>query len=147
MREINLWRPVAFGVYGFFISVPLVASWYKVLDKFVRKNNVKTFSDTLSQVALDQVLFAPLGIAVYFACTNILLGKSIEVIKDKLSDEYFSALKANYVTWPWIQLANFHFVPLVYRTVVVNTAALGWNSYMSWLNHRRHETDNSNNLK
>jgi hypothetical protein len=41
-------------------------------------------------------------------------------------------------TFMQVQLVNFHFVPLAYRAAVVNTLAIGWNSYMSWLASAKH---------
>jgi protein Mpv17 len=147
-KGIDSKRPIAFGLYGFFISVPITASWYRFLEYRVKGKGIMnalgktiSFRRTLVQVFLDQAFFAPIGLVVYFTCTNILLGNSIEDIKYKLSHEYFQALKVNYATWPWIQMLNFHFVPLQFRTVVVNTAALGWNTYMSWLNNYRSRSD------
>lgn len=135
---IDIRRPIAFGLYGFCISVPLTATWYRFLD--MRLKYTTALQRTAKQVFLDQAFFAPPGIAIYFTCTNLLLGHP-GMIKEKLSNEYFDALWTNYAIWPWIQMLNFYFVPLNYRTVVVNTAALGWNTYMSWLNNRRKKMD------
>ncbi|ORX47981.1 hypothetical protein DM01DRAFT_265966, partial [Hesseltinella vesiculosa] len=38
--------------------------------------------------------------------------------------------------WPAVQLANFYFVPLQHRLLITNIVALGWNSYLLWVNQR-----------
>ena len=53
---------------------------------------------------------------------------------EKLNHSYFAALKMNYLIWPAVQLVNFRFVPLQHRLMFVNVIAIGWNSYLSWLN-------------
>ena len=45
---------------------------------------------------------------------------------------YADILVNNYKFWPIIQLFNFYVVPLQHRLMVVNLAALCWNTYLSW---------------
>jgi protein Mpv17 len=57
-------------------------------------------------------------------------------VKGRLESTYPTALKSNWMVWPWVQLANFGFVPLEHRVMVVNVVALGWNCYLSYLNNQ-----------
>lgn len=54
--------------------------------------------------------------------------------KDKLDKNYTTALAKNWMVWPFVQLINFKFVPLMHRVLVVNVISLGWNCYLSFLN-------------
>ena len=58
----------------------------------------------------------------------------MEQIKHRLGEVYSSTLAANYTIWPFIQIVNFRFVPLIYQSLLVNTAALGWNSFIAFKN-------------
>jgi len=42
-------------------------------------------------------------------------------------------LVANWKIWPMINFANFLFFPLSLRVLVVNTAGLFWNTYLSYI--------------
>ncbi|KAJ3220077.1 hypothetical protein HDU67_006833 [Dinochytrium kinnereticum] len=61
-------------------------------------------------------------------------GKNVEQVKDKLEKGYLTALYNNWKLWPAVQFANFALVPVLYRSLVVNTVATGWNTYLSVVN-------------
>jgi protein Mpv17 len=99
---------------------------------------------TLVRVALDQIVFAPAAIGVFLAFSGTVdhinnpptpdtpvhragLGDSI---KARLDKDYAKVLIKNYSIWPWVQLANFYFVPLHLRMTFVNAVAIGWNAYL-----------------
>jgi protein Mpv17 len=88
-------------------------------------------AEILARVAIDQTVFAPVFIGVFLSSMAILEGGRP---KDKLAQSYVPALTANYMIWPWVQLANFKFVPPDHRLLFVNTIAIGWNCYLSYLN-------------
>jgi hypothetical protein len=50
-------------------------------------------------VGLDQCLFAPSFIALFFSAQGALEGKSMTQIKEKLNDGYPQALLNNYKVW------------------------------------------------
>lgn len=82
-------------------------------------------------MAADQLTFAPTFIAVFFIVQGYLDGKRIAGIKERLRLRYRDTLNANYMIWPWVQLANFTVVPLQYRVLLANLVALGWNVYLT----------------
>lgn len=75
----------------------------------------------------DQLIFAPIGLGVYFLITSELKEKS----SNKNANTYKDALLANYTVWPWLQLINFSFVPLTLRVPFIGLASIGWNAYLS----------------
>ncbi|KAG9303172.1 hypothetical protein G9A89_001788 [Geosiphon pyriformis] len=95
----------------------------------------------VTRVAMDQIFFAPCFMGIFFIAQGIMEGQKLESIKKKLEKGYPSALVNNYKLWPAVQLINFRFVPLQHRLLVVNTIALGWNTYLSLINVRSSETN------
>ncbi|KAG8739851.1 Protein required for ethanol metabolism [Ceratobasidium sp. 414] len=105
-----------------------------------------------SQVALDQFAFAPFAIALFFGCTTLMEGKSIEDVKRKLNATYKDTLVANWVRWvhplgrseliahtgALYSVSNskhggklISFVPLQHRLLAVNAVTIPWNAFLS----------------
>ena len=138
------------GVFG-----PTAVGWYKLLERYVVLKNRN--SQMLARVALDQLGFAPVSIAAFFSAMSVMEGGSPS---QKLGESWWTALRANWNVWPAAQLVNFRFVPLDLRIVFVNVVSLGalplrlplqwvwsltgnpgWNSYLSWLNTQKHDSE------
>ncbi|KAI8079725.1 sym-1 [Halteromyces radiatus] len=121
-------------IFGGLVAGPALSNWYRVLEHNVKGSTpVKAL---LKKVAVDQFLCAPVFIGVFFSVQGWMEGKSVEEIKQKLDHGYTTAVINNYKLWPAVQLVNFYFIPLNHRLMMTNLVALGWNSYLSWINHR-----------
>ena len=90
------------------------------MERYVVAKNQN--AQMIARVAVDQLVFAPVGMGVFFSTMAVLEGKAP---KDKLNDHYWAGLKANWMVWPAIQVVNFRFVPLDLRLLVVNIISLG----------------------
>lgn len=88
----------------------------------------------VARVAADQLLFAPTFIGIFLSSMAVMEGGSP---KEKLSKSYAPALQTNYLIWPFVQMANFTFVPLEHRVLVVNLVSIGWNCYLSMINSKK----------
>ncbi|KAF9181434.1 Protein required for ethanol metabolism [Haplosporangium sp. Z 767] len=119
-------------VFGAGFAGPIMHNWYRFLDRNIRLST--PVRSLLGRVAVDQLLFAPCFIASFFVGQGLLAGESRDTIQARLKKGYPEALKGNYVVWPAVQCFNFWLVPLQHRLMVVNTFALGWNSYLSHVN-------------
>ncbi|KAI8067455.1 hypothetical protein BC940DRAFT_333479 [Gongronella butleri] len=120
--------------FGGLAAGPALSNWYRFLEHNVKRSTpLKTL---VTKVAIDQFTFAPCFIAFFFSAQGAMEGQSLAQIKEKLQHSYPNALMNNYKLWPAVQLANFYFVPLQHRLLVVNLIALGWNSYLSWANQQ-----------
>ncbi|KAL0103462.1 hypothetical protein PUN28_017603 [Cardiocondyla obscurior] len=128
-KSINYARTMQFTGIGLCISGPTTTMWYRILDKYIGS---KGHSVVIKKVVCDQMLFAPSFVGVLLVAIGICQEKNIEELKIKLSNEYKDILLNNYKLWPMVQLVNFSFVPLQYQTLVVQSVALLWNSYISY---------------
>ncbi|KAI5818555.1 hypothetical protein BZA77DRAFT_386160 [Pyronema omphalodes] len=118
------------AAYGSCVFGPAAVGWYKVLEKYIVIKNRPNI-EMISRVAADQLIFAPIGIAVFFASMATMEGIDPQ---EKLAESWWVALRANWNVWPAVQLVNFRFVPLEMRVLFANVISVGWNSYLSWLN-------------
>ncbi|KAF6021003.1 MPV17 [Bugula neritina] len=122
-------RTLRFFVFGLTIAGPSLRLWYKTLDKIIPAGAALR---PLKMVALDQILFAPCFLTVFWTTMGILRGETFTEVLDSLKKNGLSVLLSNYKLWPAVQLINFYWVPLQHRVLAANTVALGWNTYLAW---------------
>ncbi|KAJ2947731.1 hypothetical protein O0L34_g9507 [Tuta absoluta] len=132
-QSLDYKRVLRFSSIGFFVGGPALRFWYGLLQKRVGDAG-KTVA--LKKVLIDQFVFAPAFLGMLLSTVGTMQGKNLESIKSDLENNYFDVLKTNYYIWPWVQLANFYYVPLQYQVLVVQGVALFWNTYLSWKTNR-----------
>ncbi|SPO23647.1 related to SYM1 - protein required for ethanol metabolism [Ustilago trichophora] len=86
-----------------------------------------------SRVAMDQLVFAPIGLALFTASMGYMERGSLEGVQAKFGEMYIPALLANWQLWPLVQLVNFRYMPLKYRVPFVSTVGILWNIGLSLL--------------
>ncbi|KAF9143616.1 hypothetical protein BGX30_015180 [Mortierella sp. GBA39] len=151
-------RTGRFMFYNFSVA-PIIHTWYTVLDKnfpiaaqaVSNKQNqqaaakiIHTLKPVVKRVIADQILFAPIGLAMLFTGLTVLEGGSLQQIKDKLNNTFIPTLQANYLVWPMVQLVNFSVMPLQLRLPFVSVVGIAWNAYLSLMNTRGQQTDKQN---
>ncbi|CAG8620787.1 4630_t:CDS:2 [Acaulospora morrowiae] len=152
-NKFDLLRLGRFASYGFMIA-PVLHTWFSFLDKkFPLPTGVSPISDSIKtktkannpiisqtmkavfkRVAVDQIVFAPFGLFLFFGVIGILERRDIISIKHKFEESYIPALKANYTVWPLAQIINFRFLSLKYRIPFLSTVGIFWTCYLSLLN-------------
>lgn len=105
--------------------------WYRFLTHRVVLKNKN--AEVLARVAVDQTIFSPTFLTVFLSTMAYFEGRSP---KENVKKNFLPIMATNYMVWPWVQLANFKFVPLNHRLTFANTVAIGWNCYISYMNNR-----------
>ncbi|KAJ3161779.1 hypothetical protein HDU86_006550 [Geranomyces michiganensis] len=88
-------------------------------------------------MVIDQSVFASTNTVCFFTAQGLMEGKSIEQVKTKLRESFLPTYYANCTVWPPVQVLNFYFTPVNYQSLVVNSVALFWNSYLSLANAKK----------
>jgi protein Mpv17 len=131
--EYDFRRTLKLCTFGTVISGPSMVLWYRILAGRVRFQNPTI--TTVARVCLDQLLFAPTFLAIFYLYNGIAdtVGDTVDwgEIRERMDNSFLDTLKTNWMIWPLVQLGNFRLVPLNYQSLVVNTIALGWNSFLS----------------
>ena len=91
------------GVYGGLIFTPIVLPWYKLIDRVKLPSRAGSIA---AKVALDQLVFAPFAIGLFFTGTSLLEGKSLHSVGEKLDKSWLATLKANWVVFVPFQTIN-----------------------------------------
>ncbi|ODV87839.1 hypothetical protein CANARDRAFT_215735, partial [[Candida] arabinofermentans NRRL YB-2248] len=135
-------RTIRGMIYGGIIFSPIGWKWYRFLQNRIsfpiklnaknNKNHQQKLLDTIARVAVDQLIWAPIGVPLYFTAMTLMEGEGLNSIKKKLNDKYYETLITNWKVWPTFQLANFYFIPLDLRLFSVNFVSIFWNCYMSY---------------
>ena len=119
--EFDLKRNLKLTLYGLCISGPASAHWYCYLQP--RPLAVK--------VALDQLIFSPIFLGVFFCYNSIVEGK----LEANMHQKYLRALCSGLCFWPVVQVVNFWAVPQHLRLLTGSLVGVGWTFWFSSLVH------------
>lgn len=137
-RKIDFRRALLFGSLGCFMNGFALRSWYIVLEK-VAGSSMKSNKTVGLKMLLDQLVYAPFSITMYFGFASYLEVKKkispdvlspTEISKElvvagasnwfdttntKLETHLFSTWLADCAIWPIANFINFKYVPLSLR--------------------------------
>jgi hypothetical protein len=127
----DLQRISTMAIFGGVYVGPLLHYWYTfVLGRYFPS---PSFLTVLKKTILDQTLFATFGCYSFFIGLTLLNGGTLEQGHTKVRKELWQTLQANWTIWPVVQLVNFSIVPIQYQVLVVNSVAVFWNAYLSYV--------------
>lgn len=86
----------------------------------------------------DCFIFDPLYLTLFFTATGAMEGKSVKEIGEKLRADLLTTYAIDVAVWAPIQTLNFRFVPVPYQSLVVQSCNIGWNAYLSFVQHGAH---------
>ena len=61
-------------------------------------------------------------------------GASVAETWERVKATVPTSLINSFKLWPAVTAFNFTFVPMAFRAVFAGSVAIGWQSYLSWLN-------------
>ena len=126
-------RLTRFMSYGFLMA-PVQFWWYGRLTKWFPLTSKSSTVPALRRVAMDQLIFAPIGLSIFFTFMTVAEGGGKEDIIKKFRDVYIPTLRANYILWPAVQILNFRVLPLQFQIPFVSTVGIAWTAYLSLTN-------------
>lgn len=132
VSKLDFMRTFVFTLLGLVLVGPTLHFWYLYLSKLVTRPGA---SGAFVRLLLDQFVFSPIFIGVFFASLVTLEGRPSH-IKPKLQQEWFSAVLANWQLWIPFQFLNFRFVPQQFQVLAANFIALAWNVILSFKAHK-----------
>ncbi|KAL5358660.1 hypothetical protein BJX96DRAFT_146969 [Aspergillus floccosus] len=130
LQKHDFARTGRMALYGGAIFGPAATTWFAFLQRNIVLKSTK--GTIVARVAADQGLFTPIHLTCFLSSMAIMEGTDpIE----KWRNSFLPSYKANLTIWPLVQGANFAFVPLELRVLVVNVVSLGWNCLLSMINN------------
>jgi len=148
-------RTARFFAFGLGMG-PIIGRWNLFLERNFplrapsfggRQGNV-SLKALGKRVAADQILMAPIGLALFLGSMGIMEGRDKRHIQEKFQDLYKPLIITNWQVWPVVQLVNFRFMPLAYRVPFQSTCGIFWTLYLSLANSKENtEEDRRDQLR
>jgi protein Mpv17 len=116
-------------IWGGILFAPAAHVWYnRVLNPLFPGSGAR---NVVLKMLCDQMFWAGPTNAAYLYVSSMLSGKSSEQAAAITKSQIVPVMKANYATWPIIQLVNFRFVPPPLQVPVINVVLLGWSCFLA----------------
>ncbi|WOO77183.1 Protein SYM1 [Vanrija pseudolonga] len=132
---IEAWDPqraARLAFYGGFIFAPLAHNWLGFIEKIKYPSKIRTLA---TRLAVDQFLWGPFIVCMFWGCNGILEGKSIPEVKQKVEMAFLPVYMRSMCVFGPTAAINFTLIPPQHRLTVAQIVGLGWNTYLSYLNH------------
>lgn len=127
------WRRAAnMAVIGGLVVGPSLHAWYGLLGTRIAAKGLR---GAVMRLAIDQTVFAPVFIGVFFTALHTLDG-TLHELPAVLRNNYKTTLVANWKLWVPANLINFAVVPPPFQVLFANAVGLVWNCYLSYVGHR-----------
>ncbi|KAF8336994.1 uncharacterized protein EI90DRAFT_2968719 [Cantharellus anzutake] len=133
-KDHDFLRTARLASYGGFIFAPIASKCLRLLEHLPVRSKPALIA---SRVALDQFVFSPIIVGVFFTCTTLMEGKTLKDAEMKLETTYKRTLVANWKLFIPFQMLNL-LVPMHHRLLAVNVVSLFWNAYLSLMASSSH---------
>ncbi|MCJ1466969.1 hypothetical protein MMC07_005591 [Pseudocyphellaria aurata] len=132
-EDYSPWRTLRHMTIGAIISIPSYV-WFMYLGRCF--NYASKLRSLVAKVVVNQIAFAPLFSIYFFGMQSLLSGDTLkdalERIKNTLPISFINSCKL----WPAVTAFNFTYIRPQFRSVFAGLVAVGWQTYLSWLNQQ-----------
>ncbi|KAF2724350.1 Mpv17/PMP22 family protein [Polychaeton citri CBS 116435] len=130
-------------VIGGIMSIPSYR-WFLWLG---RNFNYSSWIRTMgTKILISQTLFTPIFNTYFFSMQTFLTGGNFADAKQRVIDTVPVSWKNSWKLWPAVTAFSFTFIPEQYRNIFAGVIAIGWQTYLSWVNQRAEEREKELNL-
>ncbi|CAK0787533.1 hypothetical protein CVIRNUC_010753 [Coccomyxa viridis] len=124
-------RTMRMSGFGLLFAGPIQGHyWFRYLDKKIFPHSPKSAQAVASKIAVDQLVSAPLGTAVFFTSMKILEKRSDE-IQSAIEEKLLPTVATGWKLWIPAHAINFGFIPPSQRVLYVNVIAIAWTYLLS----------------
>ncbi|KAI0014252.1 hypothetical protein F4779DRAFT_558869 [Xylariaceae sp. FL0662B] len=89
-----------------------------------------------AKVVFNQLTFTPVFNTYFFGFQALLCGDTPAEIWDRITRTVPVSFVNSWKLWPAVTAFSFTFVPVEYRSVFAGVVAVGWQTYLSYLNRQ-----------
>ena len=128
-------RTLKFGLIGLLYFGPCVSLWLRTLDKIVPAAAASSSSKTpvLKKLLIDQFMFSPILTGGFLYINGqVVLNNSLQTSLNNVKENLLPIMLKGCPFWATVQFFNLSLVPLNFRALTIQGAAIVWNSFLSW---------------
>jgi dihydroorotate dehydrogenase len=108
------------------------------IDRFVFLSQNFNYSSRLlslgTKVVVNQICFTPIFNSYFFGMQAALAGDTLEQVWERIRRTVPVSFKNSMKLWPVVTAFSFTFIPMEYRSIFAGVIAVGWQTYLSFLN-------------
>ena len=86
------------------------------------------------KIVVNQTVFTPIFNTYFFGMQSLLAGSTLQEAKRRVIDTVPVSFVNSWKVWPAVTAFSFTFIQPHYRSVFAGVIAIGWQTYLSWLN-------------
>ncbi|OAA45427.1 Mpv17/PMP22 family protein [Metarhizium rileyi] len=132
-REYDPKRTARTLLIGFVAAIPYF-HWFRFLS-----TNFNYASKTLSiatKVAINQLCFTPVFSTYFFGGQALLSGETLEATAQRVRDTVPTTWLNSFKVWPATVAFSMALLPFEFRSIFSGVVAVGWQTYLSYLNRQ-----------
>ncbi|QSZ33694.1 hypothetical protein DSL72_005265 [Monilinia vaccinii-corymbosi] len=89
-----------------------------------------------TKVGVNQIFFTPIFNTYFFGMQSLLSGDSIPDVVERVRRTVPTSMMNSIKLWPAVTAISFTWIPQEYRSIFAGVIAIGWQTYLSFLNRR-----------
>jgi protein Mpv17 len=95
-----------------------------------------------TKVTVNQLAFTPLFNSYFFGMQSFLSGDSLPAVWERIQRTVPTSFINSCKLWPAVTAFSFTFIDPQYRSIFAGFIAIGWQTYLSYLNRQAEEAEN-----
>ncbi|KAI3556816.1 dihydroorotate dehydrogenase [Colletotrichum abscissum] len=132
-NDYNPERTMRSLIIGAISSIPSY-KWFIFLSQ--NFNYASRLLSLATKVVVNQVCFTPVFNSYFFGMQAFLAGDNFDQIIDRIRQCVPVSIVNSCKLWPAVTAFSFSFIPMEYRSVFSGVIAVGWQTYLSFLNRQ-----------
>lgn len=94
-----------------------------------------------TKVVVNQIVYTPLFNSYFFGMQAALAGDTMEEVWARIRRTVPISFRNSLKLWPAVTAFSFTFIPMEYRSIFAGVIAVGWQTYLSFLNRIAEEEE------
>jgi protein Mpv17 len=127
-------RFITLSAFGFLYHGPSGHYFYNWLDKQIPGTEGKIVA---LKVLIDQTLWCPIFMSVFFTYLGLCNGDSFGAIGNKIKTDLLSACQGSWKVWPLVHTVNFKFISTKHRLIFINGVQVAFNMFLSLIGTKK----------